>query len=183
MPPLRRKHVVQSAVLVAVGFGCFALGRWAAPDRVVEDVKEKTATVDRSTEKASTASSKQVDSLSRLVVEKTKLTSPDGTVLEKEVTRTEAATSTKEAEVKVVEKVVEKIVHVERVVHREVTRDRPDWRLGVLATARPLQPWAPEFGVLVERRILGPISLGAVLIAPPSDMRRFSAGLALVVEF
>lgn len=130
---------------VAVVALAFAVGRFTAPvqveERTIEVVKRAVITVTRVKTDTQTATK----TVERVVY------APGGTVTIDRVIEAKTETHVEDTS-----HVAEKTdAHAERVV----TPKLPDWRVSALVgTGLPL---VPIYGAHVERRILGPISLGA----------------------
>ena len=147
--PAWRVALVAVGVAGAAGFTGFGIGRMNALEQVEEHALVLTVTREKTVERWHRAKDRIV------YVERT--TSPDGTVLEKRSEReTERAELARDVDRKA----------DTRAETSKVTASRPDWRVGVLAGAA----WTPPaltiagplvLGVQVERRIIGPFSLGA----------------------
>lgn len=121
------------------------------------------------------------DEATAQVVERWRVVHVDGKVEEGERARTDTR-ATERAEASA-ETVTERVVYLEKLVHQVVERHRPDWRVGVLAAVRPGE-LRPSLGVLVERQVLGPFSLGAFALAAPADpLGSAQLGAAITVEF
>jgi hypothetical protein len=147
--PAWRVALVALVVAGAAGFTGFAAGRLNALEQVEEHALVLTVTREKTVERWRKAKDRIV------YVERT--TSPDGTTVEKRSEReTERAELARDTEHRT----------DTRAETSKVTTSRPDWRVGVLAGAA----WTPPaltiagplvLGVQVERRIIGPVSLGA----------------------
>lgn len=147
--PAWRVALVAVAVAGAAGFTGFAIGRLNALEEVEEHALVLTVTREKTVERWHRAKDRIV------YVEKT--TSPDGTVLEKRSEReTERAELARDVERR----------DERRDETARVTTSRPDWRVGVLAGATWKEPALKlgdtplVLGVQVERRLIGPFSLG-----------------------
>lgn len=136
----------------------FVLGYLAAPKaaaRVEERVVEVEKVVEKRVEVKVAAEAK------RVVVYRERVVQPDGTRVEREIERADTVTKVE----------VKMNTETKRDTKRDVERvevARPDWRVGVLAgvDARqvslvPLSPGPLVFGGIVERRLVGPVSVGA----------------------
>lgn len=127
----------------------FLAGRFSAPEKVVEKVEWKERAAEKGTTKKAKATSR--------IVYVDRVVTPQGEVREKRTMRT--VTDARE------------VADVERLTERggkseSTTPARPDWRVGVLVGASLREPLVPIAGPLVlgasvERRILGPFSVGA----------------------
>lgn len=134
----------------------FSLGRLTAPPKVEVREVVKVEWKDRVVEKVVTRKAKAVDR----VVYVDRVVSPEGEVREKRVTTTKADTR----EVADLGRTTESTGKAEAVISNSTPK--PDWRVGVLVGASLREPLVPIAGPLVlganvERRILGPVSLGA----------------------
>lgn len=90
------------------------------------------------------------------IVYRDKTTKPDGTVIEHEEERTDTKTDTNTDATGTKEVIKEVVREVKVEAHR------PDWRVSLMAGVQPtLDPLGikPAFGVMVERRVLGPFSV------------------------
>lgn len=161
-------------VLCAVSYG---FGRYGAPDKVVEREKVRIEKVEVEKQVVVVQEKIKVERIylaetsKRIHREETCKTYPDGTVESKKTEDINVDKIIREQDVKfvdkVVEKMTEKINYVDRIVEKEkiVERERPNWRLGVMAgydvgylTSDPGAGLV--FGGIAERRILGPVSVG-----------------------
>lgn len=171
--------VVAAFILTAVG--SYSLGRYGVPERVViqeklkvvEVEKERLVVVESTVEKKVYVSNES----QRIHREEYQVKHPDGT---EELTKKEDINVDKvvtDTQVKYVDRTIEKEVvkYVDREVEKrvDVTKPSPDWRispmLGVNAGTIPGAIAAGELkladtvvgGLEVQRRIWGPVSLGA----------------------
>lgn len=179
-----RRWFIAAAVGVLALAASFGAGRYSAP----EHVREKVVTVERQVRaetKAEThqAATSQATAATERVVWRTRtIVRPDGT---RETTREgeRGASSTTDTRTAVNDTKVEtRIEYRDRVELREKTVDRarPDWRAGALVGVRGLS-LRPQFGALVERRILGPVSVG--VYGTGSSAGLGSVGAVLTVGF
>ncbi len=148
--PAWRVALVALVVAGAAGFTGFGIGRMNALEQVEEHALVLTVTREKTVERWHRAKDRVV------YVEKT--TSPDGTVLEKRSEReTERAELVRDVERKT----------DTRAETAKVTISRPDWRIGVHLGATWKEPALKlgdtplVVGGSIERRIIGPFSLGA----------------------
>lgn len=167
---LRHWRAALVLLLIAGAFvGGYATHRPA--DRIVERVEYRDRVVERKVE------AKAADKVRTVVVYRDRVTKPDGTKVEHTETR-EASDARSVTE------------HVDdKAETREATRvveaPRPAWRVGMLAGADarnarllPPDPGPPVLGGFVERRVVGPLSVGVWgLNAGPT------VGVSLSVEF
>lgn len=137
---------------VCLGAATFAAGRFTAPAGATPAAIVNTATV-------ATAEVK------RVVVYRERVTRPDGTVTVRTSRRADTRADT-------------------AVVTRAETRPvrPPDWRVGALVGGSLTAPMLPlsgplAVGVIVERRIIGPVSLGVW------GLSSGQAGVAITGEF
>jgi hypothetical protein len=175
---LTRTHAAAAGLVVAVGTASFFAGRASVPapehvevEQRAEERATETVTAERTeveTTNATTDTDRATDTVR--VVYRDRIVYPDGTRHESEVETVETADRVREhveAEGKRAE--AEKIVErreVEKIVERrvEVERDPPDWRVSALVGADlgivDGDPPHLAFGAEVDRRILGPVSVG-----------------------
>jgi hypothetical protein len=187
-----RRWLIEAAIAIGLlGLG-YALGRFEAPDRVKEERHETQHTVakeDTSARDEVQRLTAELESLKRDTHSETTLTvKPDGTKVRTRVVDTHVAQNVevKASEVQTVTVHDVQTVETTKTVTltKEVDRERPMNRLGVLGgfDARLL---SPTVGIVGERRILGPLSLGLFLTVPTRSVqpRSVQAGLSLTVEF
>lgn len=148
--PAWRVALVALVVAAAAGFTGFAVGRLHALEQVEEHALVLTVTRERTVEKWRQAKDRIV------YVERT--TSPDGTVLEKRSEReTERAELARDTEHRA----------DTRAETSKVTTSRTDWRVTLHLGATWREPAVRlgdtplVVGAGIERRIIGPFSLGA----------------------
>lgn len=179
-----RRWFIAAAVGLLLLAASFGAGRYTAPVRTVE----KTVTVERhvrSETKAEThaAAASQATAATERVVWRTRtIVLPDGT---RETTREgeRGASSTTDTRTAVNDTKVEtRIEYRDRIEWREKTVDarRPDWHAGALVGVRGLS-LRPQFGGVIERRVLGSASVGLYGIGSLSGLD--GAGLALTIPF
>lgn len=152
------------AVLLAGG--CFIAGRYTAP----VETKTEVEYVERLQVIRTTVVKRVVDTKTKTVI----VERPDGTkttVIDQEKHEAEDSKSSQVA----TNDTSAKESHT-------VTSARPNWRVGALVGVH-LSPGvpAPVYGAVVERRLLGPISVGAWGLGSPTA--GVSGGLALSLEF
>lgn len=183
------------ALLVGIGAGWFA-----KPDvvkveeklKVVEVVKE--VVVQHETVRVEVVRVKDTQVVERWHREKTETKTPDGTVVTKEVEDKNIDSIIKEkensTEVKIVEVIKEVVVEKEVIKEKVVTPMLAQWHLGVLVGTAPRFDSPTDtpllIGVEAERRILGPVWLGAWGMAGSPVVGGFkvvNASLGLKVGF
>lgn len=145
-----RGYVVGGLVSVVALAGAFVVGRYSKPVEVRTEVVERTVTVERRT-----VVEKRVEVAKRDRRSKTTTTTkPDGSSTtvteshEREDTRTETARDT----------TAETATETERHAKEETRVSEPDWRVGGMVG---LSGVGTVYGGSIERRILGPVWLGA----------------------
>jgi hypothetical protein len=152
LEPLPAWRVALVAVVVAgaAGFTGFGIGRMNALEQVEEHALVLTVTREKTVERWRRAKDRIV------YVEKT--TSPDGTTVEKRSEReTERAELVRDVDRKA----------DTRAETAKVTTSRPDWRIGVQLGATWKEPAVRlgdtplVVGGSIERRLIGPFSVGA----------------------
>lgn len=170
------KKVVPLLAILIVGIG---IGWYVKPDvvRVEEKIKtvevEKQVVVAQEKVRVEVVHVKDTQVVERWHREKTEEKKPDGTVLTKEIEDRNIDSIVKEkensTEVKVV--TVEKQVVVEKKVEveKKIEPVLPNWHVGILAGAAPRFDNPAQtpimLGVEGERRIVGPVWLGAWVMA------------------
>jgi hypothetical protein len=182
-----KKRYVILAGLIALILAFFA-GRYTTPVEVQIKEVEKIVEKEKIVEVVVKEYIKEAKTDIKLDVVKTKTTTtkPDGTVTVVETEHLKEDTKIDEKEVKTEIKVVEveKIIEKEKIVERLVSTDRPDWKVSVLGGVQVdgielskgyLQPWV--VGANVERRIVGPFSVGVW------GQSNLSAGISVGFEF
>jgi hypothetical protein len=174
-------YALSGLALAAVGF---TFGRYATPDKVVEIERVKTVTVEKEDIRAKeriAALTAEIETLKlRTHRERTTVERPDGTRETREVETVDVDRTTDTRETVEVIREVEKVrtVYVDREVLKEkrIESHRPDWRIGAMGVLDvPTLKYGA--GAIVERRILGPISLGLWGVSTGQG------GLALTLEF
>lgn len=170
------------ALLFVAGLAiAFAAGRFSArqPDETiaiaeVQEVQE-TKEVEETTFEERTEE-RQEERIR--IVYRDRWRTPDGaereTELELDAETAQAILDEARVETRVEERVVEVVREVE--VFREIRTPLPDWRVGGLVGLE-LDAGAPVYGLQLERRILGPIHVGAWA------MTSGAVGLAITVAF
>lgn len=156
MTPETRQRVVVAVAFVGTAAAAFSAGRFTAPEKVEVREVEKVVWKDRIVEKVVTRRAKAEER----VVYVDRVVSPEGEVREKRVTTTKADTR----EVADLGRTTESSGSTEKSASSTSTL-RPDWRVGVLVGASLREPLVPIAGPLVlgasvERRIVGPFTLG-----------------------
>ncbi len=167
-----RTHWRKCAVCGAV-VASFAAGRGFTPPAEIRET-ERVVFKDRIVERVVT----QAAEVKHVIVYREKVTKPDGTVTEKVTEKTDTNTKTE------TDKGTETMHEGARVTERVVT-SKPDWRVGIMGGAAvsfaPLSA-SPLLGAHVERRIVGPFSLGVWSLVETSKLT-VSAGLSVSAEF
>jgi hypothetical protein len=167
---------------VAVGacVGGYALGRYVAPNKVVthEVTRVETVTkVDTQAQERVKELTAQLDTLQRHThTEKT--VKPDGTKTTVTDTTVDRSVDThKDTTADAEQKQTSQTSTVREVTKTvEVSRARPDWRVGALV-GFDINSKAFSYGATVERRILGPLSVGAW------GLSNGVGGISLTLEF
>jgi hypothetical protein len=172
-----RKEVLLAIVALALASGGFALGRFGTAEKVVYRDVEKKVEVEKVVEKiVEKVVEKKVfvdNSKTRVRREEVVVKALDGTETTKKTEVIDVATDIKDTaekqEVKTVYVDREKKVEVEKKVFVEKMKPSPDWEVSLLAGVSV--PSIPDianfdiksdfaFGAQIERRIVGPVSLG-----------------------
>lgn len=171
---------VAISLAVAALAGAYALGRVSAPARV--ETVERVVTREVQAVQVQHTEQREAARVETRVVYRDRVVTPDGTVREREVERSESAAVQREQSATVEQTV--RTVDVERVASRTVTVPAPDWRVGVLVGVPVrLAPGPVLVGVLIQRRLWGPVSAGAWTLAPVGPGAPVAAGVSLSVEF
>jgi uncharacterized protein HemX len=154
----RRLLWVWAAVL-GIGAAGYAFGRFSAPDRV--EVREVVKVVEKEDTRAREqviALTQQLETLKRHT-RREETTLPDGTRHVVEETKTERTADTRTVTDATKESHTVKESTRETVKESLTVRSRPDWRVSGLVGV-DLPTLTPTYGAQVDRRILGPLSLG-----------------------
>lgn len=178
-----------AAVVAALAFlvGAFVLGRSTAPTRV--ETREHVVYQDRwRTEyvhdQAQAKTAEQAAS-TRVITRWVRVTTPAGEQREEMVTDTAAATSAKTAEASSShEKATsERDLFVDHSKERIVTQSAPPWSATLLAGWSKLQARPDTAGIVVQRDIIGPVSVGGWLMVGkvPGDLD-VTGGVALTLR-
>lgn len=167
---------------LAVGAG-IAVGRCTAPEPPARvEVQERVVTREVQATQTQHVEERAAVQVQTRVVYRDRIVTPDGTVREREVERSEAASAehaqrqTTTAEVRTAE------AHRETV--RTVTVPAPDWRVSLLVGAPVrLTPGPVLVGGHIQRRLWGPVSAGAWTLIPTGPGAPLTAGASVSVEF
>lgn len=164
------------ALLAAGGLGA-VVGRSTAPEPTVE-VQEVERVVYR--DRVVTEVVREAARVEQRIVYRDRVTTSDGTVRESEVERTDTAAVQVEQVAQVAERAVTQ--DVERRV--EVSTAQPDWRAGVLVgVPLRLSPGPVLVGGHIQRRLWGPLSVGAWTLVPTGPGAPAAAGVSLSLEW
>jgi hypothetical protein len=174
------KRLQMFAVACILAGTGYAFGRYSAPDRVVTKEHETVRTVtqvDTRAQEEVVALRSQLETLKRST-HRVETVKPDGTRTVTTDTNTERNRDTTSDKTTHAEQQTVAQTETTREVTKtvEVTRERPQWRVGPLV-GFDLRTRTPVYGGIVERRILGPVSLGAV------GLSNGTLGLSLTLEF
>lgn len=156
-----KKYLIALGVAIAIAALGFAFGRYSAPTQIKEIEKIKVVTVEKKVEKAVEKKDVKV-----VVTEK-----PDGTKITEttDLSTTTTDTNTDTNTNSTTDKT------------KITTFKKPNWRIGAIAGldihTSSFSAVKPVYGALVERRILGPISVGGM------GMSNGTFGIVLSVEF
>jgi hypothetical protein len=156
----------------------------AAPVRVelheTEHVEQREQESERKVEHQ-VADEKKVE---RRTVERTRIAHPDGTTVEHQVETFNADTERHQETARVEVREIERVVYRDREIEKKVELVPRNWRAGALvgldvsrASLVPPSPGPLVFGAHVERRIAGPVWVGAWGVTSGA------VGLSLAVEF
>lgn len=158
------------ACVVGIAIGWFAHPQSVRVEEKVRTVEvEKQVVVEKEVVRVEVVHVKDTTVVERWHREKTEEKKPDGTVTIKEVEDRNIDSHTKEREnsttVQVVEVEKQVVVEKEKIVEKRIEPILPNWHLGVLAGVAPRFDSPLDtpvvIGIEAERRILGPIWLGA----------------------
>lgn len=149
-----RWKYVATAVLLALAF---ASGRFLAPTKVQVKTVEKVVTVDRVVEKRVEV---QAESKAKVVYrDRTIIQKQDGTTERRNVRLESDSADTGSASG---DDSLKEVVRVDdRASEKTVERYAPDWNIGVMTGPSFGRSHGATYGAMVERRVLGPIWLGA----------------------
>ncbi len=143
-----KRYAIAAGVVLALLAGAFSAGRFSAPLKVETRDVEKIVFRERVVTVTVAAKTK--------IVYREKVTTPDGTVTERESERTETKKDTKRDDASEGAKDTERV---------SITTLRPSWRVGVLVGASYQQPLLPIAGPLVlgatfDYRLVGGLWVG-----------------------
>lgn len=139
----------------------FAAGRFTVPERVQNVDREVTLDAQvvhevREVAKVETSAKKTARAVDRV-----RVTLPDGTrVVSTKLREVFDAVASQQTEI-VQAKQTERVFLQDERHTKTVERSAPDWRVGGLVGVTLQPALRPVYGLHVERRILGPVSLGA----------------------
>lgn len=168
-----RSYLIVAGVVLAVGAGAFAAGRFAAPMKVETREVERVVFKDRVVEKVVTVTL----AAKTKIVWRDRVVAPDGTTTTREVEKTDTREDTTRTD--------DRVATSEGTTEREavtITTNRPGWRVGALVGLSLREPLLPIAGPLIlglsaERRLIGGLWAGLWI------QTGGSAGLSLSLEF
>lgn len=175
------KPLSMGLVGLCLAVGGYAFGRYGTPERIVIQEKLKVVEVEKERlvviEKEVVKKDHSLDEKQRIHREEHEIKHPDGTEERHKTEDINVDTVVRDTEIRYVDKIVEKevIKYVDREVEKtvDISKPMPDWRIGPMlgvgidgiASAASTGTFDVRQsivgGVEVERRILGPISIGA----------------------
>lgn len=171
----RRTIAIVLAVCAGL-FGAYALGKSQAEERVVIQEREvvKIQTVDRVIYKESSKTESRVDvkKQTNRVKDTHVIVRTDGTTETRVREEDRSSEAETRVEIQLVDRFVDRVVEVEKIVEKQVSVDSSkkltDWRLSLDAGLFPLQALETQtltldqamLGVRLDRRVLGPLSVG-----------------------
>ena len=166
---------------ILICLGCFALGaiigHRSAPTKTVTEYRANVVQDIRAQERVRELE-QELENYKRHTKKETVIVYRGGKPAEKRVTEDTHVDKVMDTR-RDVDAVRTEHTTTERAVTQTVTveADRPDWRVSLIGGA-DVSHFTPTYGVMVERRVLGPFSAG-VWALPMSK----SAGVTLSVEF
>jgi hypothetical protein len=128
-----KSYKYTALAFVLVGIISFGSGRYLTPTKVVTQIK--------------TVEVEHVIKDDNVVTTTHEVKEPDGEDVVDTTTKDLTTTVTQEKEATEETKTV--------------TTEKPQWKVSGIITAKPLTLYQPSYGALVERRILGPVFIGA----------------------
>lgn len=181
---LARRHWRKLAALGAIAVA-FLLGRASVPETPARvETRERVVYQDRIVEKRVEVKVRDEAAQQTRIVYRDRLIEKDGTRHEREIETTATDTQAHERATAAAERVVTRDVVRDVEKRVEVQAPQPQWRVGALAgfdvrNARLLSrgPGPPIFGALIERRVIGPVSVGAW------GLHTGQGGLVVTLEF
>lgn len=145
--------IATGVVLLAIFFGA---GRYSAPTKVETKTVTQTVYQDRVVEKRVEV---QAEAKERIVYrDRTVVSHPDGTVEHRDIVRTDDSDKTKDTDA--VTQLAEHTTEVTKAAEKIVERVAPSWQVNALG-GMTWGSWKPVYGAQVQRRILGPLWIGA----------------------
>lgn len=170
-----QKKIALVAGAVALLGGTFLAGRYTVPIKVVERIVEKQVIVEKVSEtklmelvEQNREFRNQLTEIKKSIHRETRtIKHPNGLVETTKVEDINVSKVVKEQEIKYVDrenkvvetKYVDRTVEVEKQVVKTVEAKRPDWRAGVLVGVNLTDMTKPVYGGMLERRIVGPLSV------------------------
>jgi hypothetical protein len=142
------------ALAIGVGFG-----RLLAPSKVQIVEKEKIVEVEKKIYVKDETKKENKDKKKRTVI--IRITKPDGTIEERtEIVEEDNSIIAIDTKEKSEEK---KKTEKEKLKEKIVKNKKPDWMISALASSnmKDIKSLQPDYGISVQRRILGPVYLGA----------------------
>jgi hypothetical protein len=145
----------------------FFAGRSSVPTRVETKTVERVVYQDRVVTKTVTVQGEAKVETRVVYRDRTTIQKPDGTVVHRDIERTEADTESSKVSSNSAEKVQETAVQREKAASKVQESASPQWRVNLLAGVEPLHLDRPQLfgpvalGLQVERRIIGPLWVGA----------------------
>lgn len=180
-----KRRVLMGAVAAVAIVGAYLAGRFTAPTKVTTTATEHIAAQTTTVDKASFTRDTDKESTTRRRIVRTKVTSPDGTIRQRETISAlrESATTARTAIDAQTD--TASTVKADRTVTRVEERG-PSFRVGLALSIPPLDLRADalKVGVLIEPFHLGPFSLGALVQSRPADLlKSLEVGGVLTVGF
>jgi hypothetical protein len=174
---VKRRFLLVGGGLTLAALSALA-GRLTAPERPARvDVREVERVVYR--DKVVTFTQREAAQRRDVAVYRDRVTTPDGTVREREVERAMSTASEREHAAQAITR--DMVRDVERRV--EVRAPSPTWRVSLLAGAAVRLTPTPVVGLHIQRRLWGPVSAGAWTLAPIRGGAPVTAGVSLSLEF
>lgn len=170
--PENRKRILVGAALIITHVGFYSLGRVMTPEKIKLEEKVKVVEVEKQVvvveERVKIEKIYLKDEKQRIRKEEYTVAHPNGLVETKKTEDINIDSVVREQDVKFVDREVktEVVKYVDREVEKVVTKERPlpDWRLTPMVgvnVKNGLKASEFVYGGEVQRRIAGPVSVGA----------------------